>query len=152
MQLYYPEAGFYFRVGMSASKSDMDAQFQEVSGIGVETDVMEYQEGGINDYSWKLPKAPRHDKLVLRKGLLSKKSDFRTWCKNNLVNNNMSNAIEPQQLWVTLLNPTGQPAMQWMFYNAYPVKWSLSSFDSMKNDILVESIELVYTYFTETIY
>jgi len=152
MQLYYPEAAFYFRVGMSASKSDMDAQFQEVSGIGLQMDIMEYQEGGINDYAWKLPKPPKHENLVLRKGLMARKSDFRTWCKKNLVSNNLSDAIEPQQLWVTLLNNTDQPAMQWTFYNAYPVKWSLSAFDSMKNDFMVETIELVYTYFTETIY
>lgn len=38
----------------------------------------------------------------------------------------------------------------WTFYNAYSVKYSVSDIKSQENELVIESIELAYTYFVIT--
>ena len=35
---------------------DVPRHYSEVSGLGMELDVYTYEEGGANDFIWKLPK------------------------------------------------------------------------------------------------
>jgi len=49
-----------------------------------------------------------------------------------------------------LFNPDGTVSVMWTFYNAYPVKYSVSDLKSQENELVLESIELAYTYFVIT--
>lgn len=150
--MYYPLVGFYFTVTLPESGNDIDAAFQEVSGINIEMDLMDHKEGGNNNFVWKLPKPPKYDRLKLSRGVMLRSSVFRDWCQTCLINNyDLSNPIVLKNVTVMLLDPEGRPAMKWTFYNAYPVKWSLSDLDAIKNQILVETVELTFTYFDENI-
>jgi phage tail-like protein len=48
-----------------------------------------------------------------------------------------------------LLNNEGKVFKKWTFYNAYPTKYDVSDFKSQEHEILVETLELAYTYFDE---
>jgi hypothetical protein len=37
--------------------------------------------------------------------------------------------------------------MKWVFHSAYPVKYSFSDLKSQESGLLIETMELVYTYF-----
>ena len=41
--------------------------FSEASGLQVEVETEDYQEGGVNDYTHKLPKTLKHPNLVLKR-------------------------------------------------------------------------------------
>src|SRR5690242_15969264 len=43
--------------------------FSECSGLEVESEVQEYQEGGVNDYVHRFAGATRYPPLVLRRGI-----------------------------------------------------------------------------------
>ena len=50
-------------------------------------------------------------------------------------------------LIVFLMDAKGDPIKSWNFFDAYPVKWSLSDFNAMKNEVVVESISIKYSSF-----
>ena len=46
-----------------------------------------------------------------------------------------------RNITVTALNEKGQAGFKWILYNAQPVGYELSPFDSMKNALITESLE-----------
>ena len=144
---YYPPVGFYFKVQFSGFRSPYDASFQEVSGITAERDVEEIEEGGENRYTYRVPGRARYNNLILKRGLMVLTSDLATWCRKAL-ESDLSKPIKPHDLDVMLLDAEAKPLMKWSFKQAWPVKWSASDFNSQANQIVVESLEFAYTYFT----
>ena len=55
--------------------------------------------------------------------------------------------IVTRALEVSLLNARGMPIRSWTFDNAYPVKWQVGDFNSTKNEVAIETIELCYSSF-----
>ena len=42
-------------------------------------------------------------------------------------------------------NPNNAPVMTWILYNAIPVKWEIDELDAKKSDIVIESIQIVFS-------
>ncbi|MEX0769186.1 MAG: phage tail protein [Balneolaceae bacterium] len=143
MAEYYPPAGFHFRVNVEGLDSDSkDIGFQEVSGIDATVGETTYEEGGENRFVHRLPERVTYEKLVLKRGVLQG-SELIGWFKKAVE----SFQFEPKGVLVTLLNEEHEPLESWSFINAYPVKWSVDSFNSTKNEVAVETIELAFQYF-----
>ncbi len=143
----YPPTAFHFTVGFSGKGKGMDASFQEVSGIGGEIETEAVREGGENRFVHMLPKGVKQTRLTLKRGLASTSSPLVAWCKD-VLEGGLGTAIETRQLDLTLLDEDGDPLRRWSFTNAYPVRWEVESFSSMKNEIAVEKIDLFYTVST----
>jgi phage tail-like protein len=152
---YYPPPKFYFSVSLlgsgtgKASVTTIDSSFQEVSGIEAEFGVEEVPEGGENRFSHRLPKQAKYPPLVLKRGVVTRESALGQWVASTL-NSTLSEPIVPQNLMVLLLGPDGNPLISWTFFNAWPLKWVTSSLNSTENDVLTESLEFSYSYFTRT--
>jgi len=144
MSPYYPPVGFHFRVHFGFLDRDTDdARFQEVSGLSAELGVEEIIEGGENRFSHRLPTRGKYSNLILKRGLLTD-SGLITWCKNAIENFDFT----PTTVDVTLLNENHMPVGDsYSFVNAWPVKWSISDFKAQENSIVVETLELSYSYF-----
>jgi phage tail-like protein len=143
----YPPPSFYFTVSILGVTSTIDAQFKEVSGISVQMETEEIAMGGENRFKYKAPSRASYENLVLKRGLVLSGSTFSKWCMSTLMSG-LVTAISPQDILVSLLGPEGTPLMSWTFVGAWPVKWNVSAFDSMENNITIESLELSYNYFT----
>lgn len=143
---FYPPVGFYFVVGFNSPNSNLDGKFQEVSGISTEMGVETVTEGGESKFQWQLPTNNKHSNLVLKRGVLIAKSALTTWI-NDTLSSGLDNPITTKSVYVSLLGAGGKFLMQWVFINAWPVKWQVSNLDSMKNEILTESIEFAYNYY-----
>jgi phage tail-like protein len=143
---FYPPVGFYFVVGFNSPNSNMDGRFQEVSGISNELGTEALTEGGESKFQWQLPTVNKHGNLVLKRGVLTTKSDLATWILETL-SSGFDNTIVPKTIYVSLLGADAKFLMQWVFLNAWPVKWQFSNLDSMKSEILTESIEFAYNYY-----
>jgi len=150
---YYPPPKFYFSVSLlgsgtaSASVTSIDSSFQEISGIEAEFGVEEVAEGGENRFVHRLPKQAKYPPLVLKRGVVTKSSALGDWVSTTL-NSTLSGPIVPQNLMVTLLGPDANPLLAWTFSNAWPLKWVTSSLNSSENEVLTESLEFSYSYFT----
>lgn len=145
----YPPVAFYFKVQFRVKSGvlDDDTSFTDVSGIGRELETEDVVEGGENTFVYRLPKQVKYQKLVLKRGVATKKSMLITWCKA-VLEGGFANQIVPRQIQVSLMNAEGKAIRSWDFDNAYPVKWSVDGFSSTKNDVAVEIIELNYSGFT----
>ncbi len=144
---YYPPSGFFFTVDLGGPS--IDASFQEVSGLDVERELEEIAEGGLNDYKHRVPKQISYSNLVLKRGLVVENSDLGNWVRETL-RSGLSSPIEPKDILIHLLD-TGAgkdtPLMSWSVVKAYPVKWSISGFNSTESGIMTETLEFAFRYF-----
>lgn len=141
----YPPSAFYFKVVFSATAGMSDTSFQEVSGISSEIETEPYVEGGENRYVHQLPKSVKHPKLVLKRGIAEMDSPLVIWCRSVFEGDFMT-PIVPMPMMVYLMNENKIPIRAWTFANAYPVRWEVESFNSTKNEVAIEKLELNYNY------
>ena len=143
--MYYPPVGFHFTVAFIGviGITDNDFRFQSVSGLSTEMGTEELIEGGENRYVHKLPVRAKYPNLILKRGMLQG-SGLIKWFKDAVENHK----FDPIMVNVTLLNEMHIPLATWNFVGAYPVKWEVSALDSTKNEIVVDTIEIAYKYFT----
>lgn len=143
--MYYPPVGFHFTVAFIGviGVTDNDIRFQTVTGLNVEMNTEELTEGGENRFVHKLPTRAKYPNLVLKRGML-KGSALIKWFKDAVENHK----FDPITINVSLLNEKHVPVATWNFIKAYPVKWEISNFDATQNNIVVDTIEIAYKYFT----
>ncbi len=137
-----PPLGFRFGVFFfagGAGPNPLDFRFSKVSGIGASVATRTLNEGGQNLYSRKLPERVQYENLVLERGLAVGSS--------LVVEFNAAMSLfkfSPSNVLVTLFDEAGIPISAWLFVNAYPVKWNISSLDADSNTVVVETMELAY--------
>ena len=140
----YPPSAFYFQVAFNPKGDSPDTSFQDVTGIGSELDTEEVVEGGENRYVHRLPKGIKHPNLVLKRGIAKLDSPLIKWCQSIL--EDFSTPIVPKEMQVSLLNGDHDVLRAWSFANAYPIKWEIENFNSTKNEVAIETIDLSYSY------
>ena len=140
---YYPPVGFHFKVEFQGIGNDNDVRFQSVGGLNVEYDTESIKEGGENRHEHKLPTRTKFSDLSLKRGMLTD-STVINWVKKAL----FDREFKPVQIIITLLNPEHQPLKTWKVNNAWPRKWSISDLNANENSIVVETLELSYSFFT----
>lgn len=133
---------FHFKVEFGASSAEQDNRFQEVTGLSAEVTTEEYREGGLNEYTHRLPTGAKFGNLVLKRGYVSD-SEITDWFRSAVEDF----AFEPRDVTVTLLNEQHDPLATWNFTQAYPVKWAIADFKAQENALAIESLELVYQMF-----
>lgn len=145
---YFPPGAFYFEVSIDGNSADVDAAFQEVSGIEVTREVEPVKAAGTNNYVHQLPgKVSYGTRLVLKRGFVNSNSQLLTWFKTSLFSD-LSTNLEVKNITVRLLSEKNSPLMTWTFEKAYPVKWSISGFNAQQNALAIETIEFAYQKFT----
>jgi phage tail-like protein len=121
--------------------------FQEVSGISQEMALEEVACGGENSFKYRLPVAASSRNITLKGAILPQNSKFNNWCLSTL-SGSLSQPITPVSLLISLLNANGDVCLSWMFFDAYPVKYSVADLNSQNGSVLIQTIEMAYTYFT----
>lgn len=144
-----PFSSFYFRVSILGAAFEVDAAFQEVSGLSVKMDTEEVTSGGENRFKYRLPSVPKYQNLLLKRGITDADSPFRDWCENTITAG-LDTVIVPKELQVVLLDENATPCLSWVVHHAYPVAWQASELNSEKNQLLIETIELSFNYFEMT--
>lgn len=132
---YFPPVSFYFAVRIGSDQ----LAFQEVSGL--EMTVSLKTEGEGSDAP-QVPDKRSYGKVTLKRGWLSTDSATFDWV-NQTFNSDFGSQVDPKDVYIELLDPaTKAPLMVWQAIRAWPVKWSFSSLNASKNEVLIESIEL----------
>lgn len=142
----YPQTGFYFSLSLEGEDTSFDAAFQEASGLYNEMDMEEVASDDANRFRYRLPNVSTMQNLVLKKGTLMPASPLIEWFEQSL--KGVNNVIETKNATLNLLNQGGIPTISWTFNGAYPVKIFRADLVAQENQILVESMELAYQYFT----
>lgn len=130
-----PYLDFRFQVEVD---SLVVAGFSEVSGLEVEVETEEYEEGGVNAYTHTLPKRGSTPNLTLRRGLTDSTS---LW---DWVRSAVDGRVERKNVRVLLLDSTGAESWGWECRNAYPVRWAGPELSGDGNAVAVETLELAH--------
>jgi len=122
---------FYVEVGDGGKQ--IQAVFTEVSGLQVEMQVMEYEEGGTNNFVHRLPGRLKVGNITLKHGL-TKSNDFLKWCMK----------VERKNVTVVMYDVAGKPVVRWHFNKAYVVKWVGPQFTADSTSMALESVEITH--------
>lgn len=132
----YPLPVFHFRVEWGGT----NIGFSEVSGLNTETQVIEYRDGSMPDFSTiKMPGMQKYGNITLKRGVAKGDNEFFIWW-----NTHQLNKIERRDLTISLLNESHEPVVVWRVRNAWPVKVDGGSLKATGNEVSIETIELAH--------
>jgi phage tail-like protein len=132
----WPLPKFYFQVKLG----DNEVPFQEVSGLDIEAQIIEYRHGNSKEFSTiKMPGIRKTGNVTLKKGVFVKDNTFWDW-----FNKIKMNTIERQTVTISLLDEAGAPTMVWTLSNAWPTKITGTDMKSDGNEVAVETIEIAH--------
>ena len=132
----YPLPVFHFQVTWGGN----NLGFSEVSGLNIETQVIEYREGTYPEYSAvKMPGIPKYGNITLKRGIVPADNEFHDW-----LNTTALNKVERRDLVISLLNENHEPVMTWKATAAFPVKIEGAGLKSTGNEVAIESIEVAH--------
>jgi phage tail-like protein len=132
----WPLPRFHFQV-----KWDSEVMsFQEVSGLDIEAQPIEYRAGDSTDFSTiKMPGIKKVGNVTMKKGVF--KSDNKFWDWFNQIK---MNTIKRIPVTIMLLDEGGNATMTWTLRNAWPTKITGTDLKSDGNEVAVESIEIAH--------
>jgi len=138
----FPYATFKFLVEFDGF---IVASFAECSGMQAETEFDEVQEGGVNDFRHKLPKASKYANLTLRRGLTD--SDVLwSWHRDVLAGQVRRKAVSV----IVWDKKTTDEKWRWVFDQAYPVKWMGPELKADGSAVAIETLELAHHGFSRS--
>ncbi len=133
----WPLPKFYFMVDWG---STTNIPFQEVSGLEIEAEPLEYRHGNSKVFSKiNMPGMVKNNKISMKKGVFANDNTFWDW-----YNKIKMNTIERQNVVIKLLDEGGNPTMTWTLNNAWPTKISSTDLKSESNEVAIESIEIMH--------
>jgi phage tail-like protein len=110
--------------------------FQEVSGLDVEAQPIEYRHGDSPQFSVvKMPGIKKFSDVTLKKGVFTSDNKFWDW-----FNEIKMNTIQRKTVTISLLDEAGAPTMVWTLANAWPTKISGTDLKAQGNEVAVETI------------
>ncbi|HOI26799.1 MAG TPA: phage tail protein [Paludibacteraceae bacterium] len=134
----YPLPVFHYSVKWS--KNEKDLCFSEVTGLNVETQVIEYRDGYNPDFTtFKMPGIKKYSNITLKRGTTAADNGFFDWW-----NDAKWNTVERREITICLLNEKHEPVITWKVKNAFPTKVDFGQLKANGNEVLVESLELAH--------
>jgi len=132
--MVWPMPKFHFQV-----KWDSEVMsFQEVSGLDVESQIIEYRASDSAAFSTvKMPGIQQSGEVTMKKGVFKSDNKFWDWFSQIKMN-----TIKRAPVTISLLDETGAPTMVWRLSNAWPTKITGTDLKSDSNEVAIETIEL----------
>ena len=132
----YPLPKFHFSVDWGGT----NIGFTEVSGLDVETELIEYRHGASPEYSKiKMPGMQKYSNITLKRGSFANDNEYFQWW-----NTVQLNTIERRDITISLLNETHEPVITWKVKNAFPVKVQSTDLKGDANETAIESMEIAH--------
>jgi len=130
---------FWYEVEIGNFKGN----FSQISGLEDEVEVEEYQEGGINSYTHKLPKIVKSGKLVLERGAgdLSRMVKWFQHVKEG--------KIQKSSGTIKLKTRDNKVVRTWEFQDAFPTKWTGPTLNALGSEVAIEKLEIVHSGISE---
>ena len=114
--------------------------FQEVSGMELESQVIEYRVGGgSNSSTVKMPGIVKFGNITMKRGVFVNDNTFWDWH-----NEIKLNTIKRRTVLIKLLDENGEVTMQWQLNNSWPIKITSTDLKSDGNEVAVDTIEMAY--------
>lgn len=127
----WPLPKFHFQVEWDSEVMT----FQEVSGLELEGDVVEYRHGDSPQFATiRMPGPRKPGPVTLRHGVFRSATAFRDWFDRL--------ATRRGPVTIRLLDEGGSPTMVWTLANAWPSRITGTDLTSHGTEVAVEAIEV----------
>jgi len=141
---FWPMPKFYFSVDIGDFQ---DLPFQEVSGLDVETEVIEYRHGNSPVHSTiKMPGLMKYGDITLKKGVFADDNQFYDWISEISLNTYTRLTVV-----IRLLDETGTERMTWTLTNAFPQKVTPTDMNSQSSEAGIETIVFAHEGMVQSI-
>ncbi|WP_185205220.1 phage tail protein [Chryseobacterium sp. C3] len=132
----YPLVKFSFEVDWGGT----NIGFQEVSGLSIERDIIEYRQGASPDFSKiKMPGMAKFGNITLKRGTFKGDNDYFEWLQTVQMN-----TVERRSITISLLDENGAPAITWKVKNAFPLKLQSTDLKAEGNEVAIETLEIAH--------
>jgi phage tail-like protein len=132
----YPVPKFHFQVEWGGT----NIGFTEVSGLDVETEMIEYRHGASPEYhKTRMPGMQKFSNITMKRGTFASDNQFYDWWNSVALN-----TIERRDLTISLLNESHEPVVVWKVKNAWPSKVQSTDLKSDGNEVAIETIEIIH--------
>lgn len=129
----YASSRFYVEID-----GKKEAVFTEVSGVQLEMETMDYQEGGNNAFIHRLPGRVKSGNITLKRGVV-RSNEFFQWftqiAQGKMTRKNVS---------VVFYDTAGKQLERWEYVDCYPVKWVAPTMTATSSTMAVETLELAH--------
>lgn len=134
------------RVAGSGPQRLGDGGFQEVSGLDVEMDIKDHEEGGRNDGVIRRVGRAKYSPLVCKRGMFGPAGgdavpELWQWFQDVVA------GVRPLRRYdgtVVVQDQRGRPAAAWLFSAALPVKLVGPQLNARTGEIAVEELHLAH--------
>lgn len=127
-----------FKFKVTIPDFDGTIGFQKVSGLSMETGVVEYDECGF-DHTHKLPGRTSYSEVTLERGMFS--DDSMLDKVKAVVNTDFRCTMQ-----IDLCDRFGTVKRTWKLAEAWFSKWEGSDFDTSSDDVAIETLTVQYEY------
>jgi phage tail-like protein len=129
---------FFFSNGITANP--LDIRFQEVSGLQATIRTRPDNTAGASLSKKLVPSGIDYDALELKRGLVL----------GSLLERQIQAAFNDfkfvrSDVLLTIFSETGLPTTAFLFVEAFPISWQLSSLNAKSEDFLIETLKLSYS-------
>ncbi|MFC3737700.1 phage tail protein [Paractinoplanes deccanensis] len=134
------------RVAGAGAQRLGDGGFQEVTGLDVEMDVKDYEEGGRNDGIVRRVGRAKYSPLVCKRGMFGPEGgdavpELWQWFQDIVA------GVRPVRRYdgtVVVQDQRGRPAAAWLFRAALPVKLVGPQLNARTGEVAVEELHLAH--------
>jgi phage tail-like protein len=140
----WPMPKFRFEVDLGTELKGVG--FQEVSGMDVENQVIEYRKSNSPLFSTeKMPGLVKYGNVTMKRGIFVNDNIFWDWHAEIKMN-----LIKRRTVLIKLLDESGNVTMQWQLDNAWPTKISSTDLKSDGNEVAIDTLEIAHEQLTIT--
>jgi len=134
----WPMPKFRFEVDLGTELKGV--AFQEVSGMDVENQIIEYRNSNSPLFSTeKMPGITKYGNITMKRGVFVNDNTFWNWHQQIVMN-----TIKRSTVLIKLLDENGKVTMQWTLNNAWPTKITSTDLKSDGNEVAVDTIEIAH--------
>lgn len=139
----YPLPKFHFQVEWGGKKIG----FTEVSGLDVETEVIEYRHGASPEFfKTKQPGMQKFSNITLKRGTFKSDNEYFDWWKETkfFQEGGSTGSKYRRDITISMLDEEHSPVIVWKVKNAWPTKVQSTDLKADGNEIAIETLELVH--------
>jgi phage tail-like protein len=128
--------GVYF--SLEIDSADLGV-FSSCSGLGVELQITQREDGGGGLIVYQLPGRFRYTNLQVTRPIGVDTAKTMAWLQQ------MSTGVAPSNARLAALDPSGNVVFAWTLTGVLPARWTGPSFDAANPQPATETLELAYT-------
>lgn len=114
-----------------------EAEFSEVSGLGVEVDLVEYRDGSDPSIIHYLPGQVRYSHITLKK-CFQPASDLWNWMRATA-----DGDVQRRLLSIVVVDvETNTEVARWNCHECFPIKWTGPTLNGKGNEVAIEELVL----------